>query len=477
MARQEPAKQPPDHRYFDGKPFRNPKARIPDLGGTPSSTKILDSRNWREKIAVVHFDGSLCNQQFSDRIQRELKIRGYKRQTVKSYSAAVRSFLNWSGRHFSTLTRDHVREYLEFLFDAGLCNASVASQLTAIRTCFDKFCLTDITLGLVTPRKRKKLPVVLSKQEVVRLLEAATSLRDKLLLGLMYATGMRVGEAVRVKFQDIDLDRNLINTWQGKHSVDRQVVLPNSYRSLFKALSESADSVDVGPFLFPSGLDCPRAKCRHLSARTAQRIMKRALSLAGIAKDATPHSLRHSFATHSFEDGCDIRRIQKVLGHANLDTTTIYVRVAKPCDEATIPSPIDRLKIHFGEGERAEQRDVLPAPIRPAGRLRVHFKSCEDEPDTRVTIELIPASSDDERFYLTGIRATEPRPGFWTLSFPPSEVWMGELGSRPNDLKKRVADVEFYKRIRDHIIDRLEWQKRRVVETSKAQPRRLVSGR
>ena len=120
----------------------------------------------------------------------------------------------------------YVREYLEFMVDAGLTGTTLGIQLTAIRTCFDKFCLTDITLGLATPRRPKKLPVVLSKNEIVELLEAAISLRDKLLLGLMYATGMRVSEVARVKFKDIDFDRNLINIWHAKHAVDRQVALP-----------------------------------------------------------------------------------------------------------------------------------------------------------------------------------------------------------------------------------------------------------
>lgn len=119
-----------------------------------------------------------------------------------------------------------------YLVDAELASSTVSNHLAAIRTAFDKMCLRQVTFGLVVPRKPKRLPVVLSPDEVISLLQAAPSQRDKLLLGLMYATGMRVSEVVRVRWRDVDFGRRVINVWQGKGRSDRQVTLPVCYESL-----------------------------------------------------------------------------------------------------------------------------------------------------------------------------------------------------------------------------------------------------
>lgn len=458
------ARHSPVHRYFSGKAYSSPKHRKAspprsDQGRTQTANDVitneppvLDARDWKRLVVAVDLqDQSLSNADFVKTIRQELKIRGYKANTIKSYLSAVGSFLDWAGIHFSRLTRAHMREYLEFLVDAGLEGTTLGSQLTAIRTCFDKFCMVDITLGMVTPRRPKKLPVVLSKEEVVKLLEAAVSLRDKLLLGLMYATGMRVSEVARVKFKDIDFDRNLINIWQGKHAVDRQVVLPESYRELFRTL---ADQVNENPHLFPS--EQPRGrKSRYLSTRTIQRIMTRTVQLAKLEKPATPHSLRHSFATHCFEDGCDIRRIQKVLGHANLETTTIYVHVAKPDDSSSVPSPIDRIDNGIAGsmgGGKPQAKQVAGGQV---GRLKVHTRNHETEAGARVTVEIFAGKEVGSRVFLTGIVATEPRPGFWTLCFPPLERWQPELDRLPTAVCQRICDASFYEGVRDAIVKAL----------------------
>ena len=470
----EPIKLPqrrPIHRYFDGRPFSLPKQdrinqtesaqkRQPNSsnaaarrGQTCRSTagvhpEIADSRDWKRRVAVVDpCDLSVNNATFKKRIRRELKIRNYAANTVKSYSSAIGTFLDWAGIHFSRLTREHVREYLEFMVDAGLTGTTLGIQLTAIRTCFDKFCLTDITLGLATPRRPKKSPVVLSKNEIVELLEAAISLRDKLLLGLMYATGMRVSEVARVKFKDIDFDRNLINIWHAKHAVDRQVALPQSYRSLLRSLAGAAEK---NPYLFPSEQGRGR-KNRHLSPRTIQRVLERTLQMTGIKKPATPHSLRHSFATHCFENGCDIRRIQKVLGHANLETTTIYVHVAKPADATSLPSPIDGIDNGLTD---VKSNVVTPNKIvgGQVGRLKVHTRTLEASKETQVTVEVFVNRETKSRIYLTGILAIQQRPGFWTLRFPPLEHWHTELNRLPKAVQMRVAEASFYEGVRNAIV-------------------------
>ena len=269
--------------------------------------------------------------EFVSRIVREMQIRFYQPSSIKSYQAALRGLLRWFGQPPHRVTREDVREYLLFLVDGGASSAWVGVNLSAIRTAFDKMCNREVTFGLVTPRRPKKLPVVLNTDEVRRLLESTPTLRDKLLLGMMYATGMRVSEVARLRYRDFDFERGVIAVWQGKGRKDRSVILPKTFEPILKAFS---DQFDGNEFLFAG-----ERLGRHISIRTIQRVMQRSLRIAKIKKKATPHSLRHSFATHSFENGCDIRRIQKLMGHAKLETTTIYVKVAKPTDASAVRSP------------------------------------------------------------------------------------------------------------------------------------------
>jgi site-specific recombinase XerD len=134
----------------------------------------------------------------------------------------------------------------------------------------------------------------------------------------MYATGLRASEVVRLRWQDIDFDRRAIRVWQGKGRTDRYVMLPKCFETMLKHLAEAHRDE-------PYHLFMGAKRNRHLSPRSAKRAMERAVKISGICKPATCHSLRHSFATHLFEHGTDIRYIQKFLGHMRLETTTIAV--------------------------------------------------------------------------------------------------------------------------------------------------------
>lgn len=170
-----------------------------------------------------------------------MRIRFYQPRTIRSYCRALAGFLRWLNAPPHLAHRDDVRDYLEFLVDGNASASWVSVHLAAIRTTFDKMCGGDITLGIQTPRQAKKLPIVLSTDEIIRLLKAAPSLRDKLLLGLIYATGVRVSEVVRFRWNDIDFDRRLLRVWQGKGRRDRDILLPESFQPLLRELSRAAD--------------------------------------------------------------------------------------------------------------------------------------------------------------------------------------------------------------------------------------------
>ncbi|GAB5407189.1 MAG: tyrosine-type recombinase/integrase [Aureliella sp.] len=397
--------------------------------------------DWRSKVALCDLARENPDAAtFVELAQRELKIRKYGENTITNYRSAINSLLRWSGLRPKQINREHVRDYLEYMVDGGSGASQLGVHLSAIRTIFDKMCFRDITLGLETPRKRKKLPIVLSKNEVQKLLSAAVSLRDKMLLGLMYATGMRCGEVIKVRWREIDFERNVIRIIQGKGRVDREVMLPDCFRHLFAALAKQAKPTD---YLFPS--ESTRSTCassRHLGARTVQRVMSRTLRLANITKPATPHSLRHSFATHSFEDGCDIRRIQKVLGHVQLETTTIYVKVSRPVDPSRMPSPIDRMPSRSAvQAEPTAGQESPPATTLP-NWAKIHVRQFDGEPYVRGTLEI---QHRGKPVYFPGIRITEARQGFFTLSLPPAESWAAETRGISESQVAVMSDAGFYR--------------------------------
>ncbi len=186
---------------------------------------------------------------------------------------------------------------------------------------------------------------------------------------------------------------------------------------------------------------------RHLSPRTAQRVMERAVRIAGIKKLATPHSLRHAFATHSFENGCDIRRIQKLLGHVRLETTTIYVKVAQPSDPTRMASPLDKLY-------QASAPPPTP-PRKEVGRLRLHLQQQADDQARRSAKVTIEVRAKNRPIYFTGTRALEVRPGFVMLDIPPLEQWSERMRTLSHKQRQRFEEPDFYELLQRELAARV----------------------
>lgn len=192
----------------------------------------------------------------------------------------------------------------------------------------------DLLLTIPRPRKEHKLPGVLSRDEVRRLLTAISNLKHKALVMLIYSGGLRVGEAVRLRLEDLDVDRKMVLVRAGKGYKDRHTLLADS---AVDWLAEYRRVYEPGRWLFPG----PRPD-RHLSARSVQKLVQSAAKRAGIRKRLTVHTLRHSFATHLLEAGTDLRYIQELLGHASSKTTEIYTHVSTR-ELSRIRSPLDDL--------------------------------------------------------------------------------------------------------------------------------------
>lgn len=214
---------------------------------------------------------------------------------------------------------------------------------------------------------------------------------------------------------------------------DRLVMLPESFKPV---LSKFSDLNANRGYLFPTE---GRRSGRHLSPRTAQRAIQTAVELAGITKPATCHSLRHSFATHMLEHGTDVRYIQKLLGHARLETTTIYAKVAVH-KTGQIESPLDRIA---GARQQEQPQRILQKPA--VGTLRMAVAPAdEDENGTRSALCQVEIVQATQSLELPGIVLRESRPGWLALDVPPLELWEATLARLSKPQRERICEPAFY---------------------------------
>jgi site-specific recombinase XerD len=191
-----------------------------------------------------------------------------------------------------------------------------------------------LIINIPRPKKERKLPEVLSQNDIPRILQSVNNEKHRAILTLTYSAGLRISEVVHLKIEDIDGERMLIHVRQGKGRNARYTILS---REALKVLRNYIKAYRPKTWLFPGGKEG-----KHLTERSVQKIFERALKKAGIKKDVSIHSLRHSFATHLLENGTDLRYIQELLGHKHSKTTEIYTHVSEK-EMRRIQSPLDRL--------------------------------------------------------------------------------------------------------------------------------------
>ena len=276
------------------------------------------------------------------RMLDDMAMRGLREGTQRDYIRFVRSFAAVLGRSPDTATAEDVRRFQVHQAETGVQPPTVNGSVSALRFLFTvTLDRPDLSRRLVLVRQPRKLPAVLSVEEVGRLLEAAPGPKRKAALGTAYGAGLRVSEVVALKVGDIDSTRMLIRVEQGKGRKDRNAMLSPQLLALLRQW-------------WPEGWLFPGRNCLEpLSTRQLNRAVHEAAEAAGIKKRVSPHTLRHSFATHLLEQDVDIRVIQVLLGHSKLDTTALYARVATKTIRA-VPSPLEHLKLLMeGDGPGA----------------------------------------------------------------------------------------------------------------------------
>jgi site-specific recombinase XerD len=268
-------------------------------------------------------------------LSNELKARKYSPRTVKLYIQANRGFLSFLQKPPTEVQKDDVTRYLAYREQHDRSSASSLNiALSAFRFFYGIVLKRDIAAERKRPKADKRLPLVLSKEEVNAIMNSVRNLKHRLLLMLCYSGGLRVSEIVSLKRQDLDFNRGTLYISRAKGRKDRYTILA---ARVLEVLKHYEEQYHPKHWLFEGVLPTD-----HMCIRSAQRVFTAALARAGVEKDVSIHCLRHSFATHLLESGTDIRYIQTLLGHASTKTTQVYTHVARGT-VLRIKSPLDDL--------------------------------------------------------------------------------------------------------------------------------------
>jgi site-specific recombinase XerD len=270
----------------------------------------------------------------------DLQIRQYSPTTIRLYLSSVAEFAKHFRKSPDQLGPEHIRQYQLFLIrEKQACQSTCIQFVSAARFLYTHTLHRRIEIERIPfPRRQRKLPLILSRDEVRALLEAPAKLRTRTILAVLYGSGVRVSEAIQLKPGDIDARRNVLWVRQGKGHRDRQTLLP---AKLLDLLRQYWRTHRPGEWLFPA-----TDHTRPIPPKTIYLACRSAAQAAGIKKPVHPHSLRHAFATHLLESGTNLRTIQILLGHANLETTARYLQVADVAVRSTA-SPLDSLDLTF----------------------------------------------------------------------------------------------------------------------------------
>jgi site-specific recombinase XerD len=271
----------------------------------------------------------------------DMTVRGFSPTTQRNYIRDVGRFATFLRRSPDTATPDEVRQFQIEQREAGIPTPTMNSIVSALRFFFTQTIdRPDLARKLVRAAHPRNLPLVLSRDEVARLLRATTTVKYQAALSVAYGAGLRVAEVAALKVTDVDSERMLLRVERGKGGRYRNAMLPADLLTLLREwwkVGRQQGVMRPQGWLFP-GQD----PVRPVSTRHLHRTVVEAAQRAEITKRVGPHTLRHSFATHLLEDGVDVRVIQVLLGHVKLDTTALYTKVATRTVRAVI-SPLDRL--------------------------------------------------------------------------------------------------------------------------------------
>jgi len=269
-----------------------------------------------------------------DDLKTELKLRGFSEQTINSYTFYNKKFLEHTNKQPQEITNEDIRTYFAYLIsDRQSKPSSIALARAALKFFYDGVLKKNI-VDIESPKIPKHIPTVLSKEEVRKLIDATKTLKHRLLIEVLYSSGLRLSECIHLKFEDLEIDDRIGWVRGGKGGKDRMFILS---KQLIERLKEYQHR-----YKLDSGYIFPGRKGHHLSPRAVQKMVGELTKRANIKKNVHPHTLRHSFCTHLLENGVDIRKIQVLAGHSSLSTTERYTHISKK-QLTDVQSPLDNL--------------------------------------------------------------------------------------------------------------------------------------
>lgn len=287
--------------------------------------------------------------QLRQKMIRSMELKNFSKQTHKSYLAAVTGLAKHYEQSPDTITQEMVDDYLLYLKDEkGLAPHSCGTALSGIRFFFNVVLKKEFSFDYSVRRKNRKLPTVLSTEQVWKIINAPKNLKHRLVLMTTYSAGLRASETLALKPEDIDSERMLIKV-KGKGRKDRYTMLSTK---LLEELRIYYRECRPQTYLFPSKIQ--KEGIRPMSYESLRQTYDKAREKTGVKKGDGIHTLRHSFATHLLEAGYDIRKIQVLMGHTRLSTTMIYLHVSRET-LSKIPSPLDLI-------DNAKKEDSTDGP-------------------------------------------------------------------------------------------------------------------
>jgi integrase/recombinase XerD len=271
-------------------------------------------------------------EEFLKKLEIELKISKNSPHTIKNYINNNSKFLDFISKRPEEIDEDDVKGYIAENLSSK-SSSTIILFLSSIKFSFTSILNKDPTKNIKRPKKEKKIPTVLTREEVKKILNSCSNKKSRLMTSLIYAAGLRVSELVNLKVENLNFEEKLGYIKQGKGRKDRVFNIPNYlFKDLKKQVEKQKELGEEFLFTGPNG---------RLTTRNIQKIVKNASKV--VKKRVSCHTLRHSFATHLLESGVDIRKIQKLLGHADLSTTQIYTHISTE-ELKKIKSPLDLLE-------------------------------------------------------------------------------------------------------------------------------------
>ena len=279
-------------------------------------------------------------------MKKELLRRKYSLNTIKTYDYCLKNFLNYCDKEPRRINKKDIKDYFDILMEKNVSGSTLNVNLSTLKFLMEEILNKNFMFKIKYSKMPKTLPIFLTKEEVIRLINSIENNKHKLMIKLVYSAGLRVSELVNLRVLDLDFNNNYGFVRHGKGNKDRLFIISSVLkRELLNYIRENNLKEDY--FLFPS-------YSGHISTRSIQEIVKKATKKAKISKRIHPHTLRHSFATHLIENGYDVVSVQSLLGHNSAQTTMIYVHMASP-NLINVKRPLDSLNLENSSSQLQEE--------------------------------------------------------------------------------------------------------------------------